>query len=67
VEDRDAHIERVRKLCDLMDEFDSLIDPIRAQYPDLEHEKLIGFCTERTRSALMPLIASFSKWPVLLW
>jgi hypothetical protein len=41
VEDRDAHIERMRKWCDLMDEFDSLIDPIRAQYPDLEHEKLI--------------------------
>jgi hypothetical protein len=43
VEDRDARIERRRKFCALMDEFDRLIDPIRAQYPDLEDEKLIWF------------------------
>ena len=43
VEDRDARIERRRKWCALMDQFCRLIDPIRAQYPDLEHGKLIWF------------------------
>lgn len=40
VEDRDARIERTRKFYALLDEFDSLIGPIRAEYPGLEDEKL---------------------------
>lgn len=43
VEDRDARYERRRKWCALMDELDSLIDPISARYPDLKFEELFRF------------------------
>jgi hypothetical protein len=43
VEDRDARYERRRKWCALMDESDSLINPIRARCPDLKFEELFRF------------------------
>jgi hypothetical protein len=46
VEDREALIDSRTKWWALKNEFNGLIDPMRAQYPDLGTEKLISFLSK---------------------